>query len=171
MFILSSSLVQVSGAGVWEKNVELAGFSPGRCGAFTQKAGPRTTPTACSPTNPRARGLALKCVSGTRTSSNGRFQNGDRAFYPHSSPTSSNRGRWSASRPSTASRGARSTACAPQTARWLRRGYVSSFPRGRRSNRPAWSPALTTASYLISPPGPAAVKHAGWVSSIGPDTF
>lgn len=80
MFILSSPLFQVSGAGVWEKNVELVGFNPGQFGASTQKAGPRTTPTAGTPTNLRARGLALKCVSGTRTSSNGRFQNGGCAF-------------------------------------------------------------------------------------------
>lgn len=63
--------VQVSGVVVKERNVARAVFSLAVCGVFTQTAGTHTTPTASTLSGRTLRGPASKCVSGTRTFSNG----------------------------------------------------------------------------------------------------
>lgn len=68
--------VQVSGAGVKEKNVVPAVFSLAVCGVFTQTAGTHTTPTANTLSGLTLRGPASRCASGTRTCLNGTCPSG-----------------------------------------------------------------------------------------------
>lgn len=68
--------VQVSGAGVKEKNVAPVVFRCAVCGVFTQTAGTHTTPTASTLSGLTLRDPASKCVSGIRICSNGTCPSG-----------------------------------------------------------------------------------------------
>ena len=163
------SRLQASGVTVWARSVAPAGFRRGQYGVFTRRAGRHTIPTASTWTSQRASGTALRSATGTRTSLSGMCQTGGAVFLSLSLPMSSCQGQLSASQHNMASRGAKSTVYAPQTAPLSPHGYASSFPRSQLLSRRASSPAPKTVSFQTSTPGHFAAKPAALACSIGLD--
>lgn len=165
------SLLQASGVSVPVRSVALVGFRQGQYGASTWRAGPPITPTAITWRNQKARDSVLKSATGTRTSSSGRRQSGGAVFLFLSFPMSSSWGQLSALQHSMGSRGAKSTAYAPQIEPQSVRGYVNSFPKNHLWSRHALSPAPRTVWFQTSTLGQVAAKPAVLACSIGLDMF